>query len=265
MNVSKAVRLVSLLPVRPVEFYDRVMTVVEVKSERGLEAPPAGNGLSFIDALRLAFDIPASDIQAILAEKPLRQIEEKVREGIRRAKVGGPFDTSHNGDFSLARSIYVICRLMSPDAILETGVAYGVTSALTLQALAVNGKGTLTSIDLPPLGKDADHNVGFLVPEELRERWHLHRGTAKRVLPALLPSLKNVDLFVHDSLHTYRHMTFEFQAVWPFLRPGGILISDDIGLNKAFQDFNSKSNPTFSAVVKEEDKDAQFGILVKGI
>jgi predicted O-methyltransferase YrrM len=41
---------------------------------------------------------------------------------------------------------------MSPNIVLETGAAYGVTSAFIVQALEVNRKGTLISVDLPPLG-----------------------------------------------------------------------------------------------------------------
>jgi len=72
-----------------------------------------------------------------------------------------------------------------------------------------------------------------------------------------------VDLFVHDSLHTYHNMSFEFESIWGYLRPGGVLVADDVGLNDAFLDFAAKVNPAFCAVVNQKDKDALFGILVK--
>ncbi|RMG03228.1 MAG: hypothetical protein D6735_08975 [Acidobacteria bacterium] len=71
--------------------------------------------------------------------------------------------------------------------VLETEVGYGVTSAFILKALEVNGHGTLHSVDLPPLGCDADQFVGILIPELLKYRWQLHRGVSRRVLPSLLP------------------------------------------------------------------------------
>jgi len=46
-----------------------------------------------------------------------------------------------------------------------------------------------------------------------------------------------VDIFVHDSLHTYRNMRFEFETVWPSLTHSGVVISDDIAMNRAFEDF----------------------------
>ncbi len=109
-----------------------------------------------------------------------------------------PFTTRHHADLSLARLCYAVCRLLRPEIVLETGVAYGVTTALVLKALQVNGKGRLYSIDLPPLGENADAFVGYLVPEALRARWTVNRGVSKRVLPQLLPRLGRVDLFIPD-------------------------------------------------------------------
>jgi predicted O-methyltransferase YrrM len=59
-------------------------------------------------------------------------------------------------------------------------------------------------------------------------------------------------------------MAFEFETVWPFLRKGGILIADDVGMNDAFSDFAMNVKPAFAAVIKKEkDRDALFGIMVK--
>jgi predicted O-methyltransferase YrrM len=261
---QKATQLLSLLPTRPVEFFDRVMTVVERAGDSALGFRNGyGNTLNFADALSLALGVSNSDIANLLAEQELKQLEKRVSAGIAHAKGTGPFNLGHNGNFSLARSIYVMCRLLSPSIVIETGVAYGVTSAFALQALAVNRKGMLISIDLPPLGKDADRYVGSLIPQELRERWHLHRGAAKRILPNLVASIKEVDLFVHDSLHTYHHMSFEFQTVWPYLCPGGAVVADNVDMNHAFHHFTRRVKPTFSAAVTEENTTDLFGILMK--
>jgi predicted O-methyltransferase YrrM len=246
-----------------VEFYDRVMRVVEVTKQSRRSPSKTKDSITFMEALGLALDISTRDIAEILSESHLGSIEMTVSEGIASARTVGPFDPGCNGDFALARSIYVICRLCSPNAILETGVAYGVTSAFVLEALAVNQKGTLFSIDLPSLAKEADQHVGALIPQQLRERWHLYRGTAKRVLPKLLPSIGKLDLFIHDSQHTSRNMTFEFETVWPSLRPGAVLIADDVELNDAFSDFAAEVKPSFAAVIQEENKEARFGIMVK--
>jgi hypothetical protein len=263
MRALKAVRLLSLLPKHPVEIYDRVMTVIQVNKERRRTSTPTSNTVNFVDALNLALGVSIGGITEILAENELHHIEKNVSDAITNSKGSGPFDLGHCGDFLLARSIYVICRLLSPNIVIETGVAYGVTSAFTLQALAVNNKGTLFSIDLPPLSPDADEHVGAFIPPQLRGRWRLKRGPTKRILPSLLPPITEVDLFVHDSLHTYHNMSFEFESIWGYLRPGGVLVADDVGLNDAFRDFAGKVIPAFCAVVNQKDKDALFGILVK--
>ena len=46
-----------------------------------------------------------------------------------------------------------------------------------------------------------------------------------------------IDVFIHDSLHTYDHMLSEYHAAYPRLRPGGLLISDDADWNHAFSQF----------------------------
>ena len=70
-----------------------------------------------------------------------------------------------------------------------------------------NNNGRLISIDIPSqAGKLtmetnlASKEVGKLIPDVYRDRWELHLGDAKELLPKLL--LENeVDVFIHDSLH----------------------------------------------------------------
>ena len=39
---------------------------------------------------------------------------------------------------------------------------------------------------------------------------------------------EKIDIFFHDSLHTYDHMMFEYLTSWDYLKEGGVLFSDDI-------------------------------------
>jgi predicted O-methyltransferase YrrM len=52
-----------------------------------------------------------------------------------------------------------------------------------------------------------------------------------------LAELGNIGVFIHDSLHTYEHMRWEFETAYPYLRTGGLLLSDDALWNGSFQDF----------------------------
>jgi len=136
-----------------------------------------------------------------------------------------------------AAALYLLVRLTKPDRVIETGVSVGVSSAHILSALEDNNKGELHSIDLPPDNLPAGKKCGWAVPESLRSRWNLHIGDAKNLLEPLLDSLQEIDFFIHDSLHTYDHMMWEFRTAWKYLSQQGLLLAHDVGRNKAFSDF----------------------------
>jgi len=152
--------------------------------------------------------------------------------------------------FSESRILYLLTRCYKPNIIIDTGVHHGLSSAMFLLGLHKNKKGHLYSIDLPhPKRKDMsekekqnrlatypkDKSVGWLVPEILRDRWTLQLGDAKILLPQVLKDVNECDIFFHDSDHSYSHMQWEYNTIWPHLN--SILLSDDIGKNKAFDDF----------------------------
>jgi predicted O-methyltransferase YrrM len=163
-----------------------------------------------------------------------------------------------------AYCLYVACRLVRPKAVVETGVGPGVSSAFILKALNENSFGTLHSIDMPNyeevLVKSdpeyADHErsgrklvivppgkePGYVIPDGLRERWDFHVGLSSEVLPKVLSEIGQIDLFLHDSEHTYKNMMFEYQTAWPSIRDGGLIIGHDTGWNAAFSDFGSQVN-----------------------
>ena len=110
-----------------------------------------------------------------------------------------------------------------------------------LAALAEVGHGRLISIELPPepvvLADGVEYDwsrrgVGWAIPQRLRDavgdRYQLVLEDVRTALPRLLEEEPALDVFVHDDLHTPDHMRWEYELVWPKLRPGGILMSDDI-------------------------------------
>lgn len=135
------------------------------------------------------------------------------------------------------RSLYLLTRLIKPDCIVETGVASGASSAYILRALHDNKNGQLYSIDLPPDNLPKGKTSGWIVPQSLRSRWRLYIGDTKELLEPLLHKLGGIDCFIHDSLHTYEHMMWEFRTAWKYLQHGGLFVSHDVGANDAFFDF----------------------------
>jgi hypothetical protein len=74
------------------------------------------------------------------------------------------------------------------------------------------------------------------------------------VLPILLNSLGQIDIFLHDSDRSYENQKFEYETTWPCLKRGGVLLSDDC--SKAFFEFAKKVDARSFMYCK-------FGILVK--
>jgi predicted O-methyltransferase YrrM len=150
--------------------------------------------------------------------------------------------------------LYWLARRLRPRTIVQTGVCNGFSSAMLALALARNGDGgQLHAIDLPHVFNPADpawtrrghvygviipegRTSGWLVPDSCRDRVHLQIGDAAALLPPLLARLGAIDFFFHDSDHTYDHMAFEFGEAKRVVRPGGLVVADDIAWNASLWD-----------------------------
>lgn len=147
------------------------------------------------------------------------------------------------GQIIVPELLYVLVRKLCPETVVETGVAAGVSSAYILQALEDNEYGRLYSIDFPnyamvtgqPIPQGME--LGFAIPNNLRHRWELLKGKSGDLLRPLMRRLNAVDIFFHDSEHSYENMGYEYNEAWRHLKTGGLLISHDINDNKAFGDF----------------------------
>jgi predicted O-methyltransferase YrrM len=238
-------------------------------TERVLIRPPSYVTVGWETALD---DLGArfGNVADILREPALLEVEENTRRLLADIRHGDPYVPHWASDSLLARCCYLACRLIEPEVVVETGVAYGVSSAFILRAMEQTGHGTLHSVDLPPLRRKYERSWGIAVPDELRSRWRLHRGTSARVLPRLLRETPTVDLFVHDSLHTHRNMRREFDAVWPHLRNGAVLLADDVERNRAFGELRQKAPALWRVIEDREVTPLQgkaapvvFGIAIK--
>jgi predicted O-methyltransferase YrrM len=146
--------------------------------------------------------------------------------------------------------LYVATRIIRPQVMIETGVFDGMSSSVILQAMEDNGSGSLVSIDLPAtntiLGSTQRMREttlprgcqpGWIVPEYLGSRYRLVLGDSKVLLPQLLREYPTIDVFFHDSLHTFDHQYYEYATAWSHVREGGLLLSDDIFWSHAFHKF----------------------------
>jgi predicted O-methyltransferase YrrM len=179
----------------------------------------------------------------------------------------------NDGDPGSVRAIWTLIRHTRPSIVVETGVAHGMTSRFILEALDCNGAGNLWSIDLPPVDPETRQEVGIAVDKAaLRDRWAYIAGTSRRRLPPLLSQLRRVDLFIHDSMHSARNVAFEMNLAWRYLRPGGVIVVDDIDANPSFKVFAERhpEHPSFVCTAEPITPDTRrfnqkglFGIMVK--
>jgi len=155
------------------------------------------------------------------------------------------------GQIAFPELLYVLVKLIKPKVIVETGVSAGVSSAYILQALDDNGYGKLYSIDYPNyaiIEAKPVTQTGFAVPVYLRNRWSLLEGKSVDILPTLNRNLDGIDMFMHDSEHSYENMKFEYEEVWDNINYGGLLISHDINDNKAFSEFSNSKKKVYREI-----------------
>jgi hypothetical protein len=74
----------------------------------------------------------------------------------------------------------------------------------------------------------------------------------------------NVDLFIHDSLHTFKNTLFEMEQAASVMPPGGVMLIDDIRSHDGFLTF-AKRHPEFKTIlVSTLDGIGAVGIAVSG-
>lgn len=113
------------------------------------------------------------------------------------------------------RTLYSVILAVKPELVVETGASLGVSSSYILSALHENKKGQLISVDV-------EKQAGEIVDDRLRHLWDLKIGKSQDVLPIL--DIDKIDVFFHDSDHSYSNMMWEFGWAYPKLKKGGIIV-----------------------------------------
>jgi hypothetical protein len=125
---------------------------------------------------------------------------------------------------------YALVRALEPEHVVETGTHMGLGSSIIAAALLRNGHGRLTTIDV-----DAD--AGYLITEPWASVIDRRIGSSVDELA----SLRDVGIFLHDSLHTYEYETSELAAVGPNLRPDAVALSDNAHDSSALSDWAERT------------------------
>lgn len=203
----------------------------------------------YLPQLAAAWKIPLESLQSHYDDLQasagfLKEINRAIRDVPEFAGV----QFLHVSEFRLYRCLlYLLTRAFRPEVFVETGVLNGFSSAFILLAMEHNQTGTLHSIDLPPVDEriraqgtgplPRGKTAGWAIPDRLRIRHKLSLGDARILLPQILQDQTPLDVFLHDSDHSYQHMMFEMALAWPYLRPGAWMLCDNVEQNEAFFDF----------------------------
>jgi Methyltransferase domain len=129
---------------------------------------------------------------------------------------------------------YAIVRAARPDHVVETGTHLGLGSCVIAAALLRNGHGRLTTIDIDP-------EAGYLIGEPWASVIDRRVGDSTD----MLGTLRGVNVFLHDSLHTYDYETRELAAVEPNLHADAIILSDNAHESAALSDWAERSGRRF--------------------
>ena len=156
--------------------------------------------------------------------------------------------------------LYALAAHLGATRVVETGVAYGWSSLAILLSLRDRPDARLFSVDLPNFPRRNDAWVGCVIPPELHKQWRLYRMADREGLPRALRATRRIDLAHYDSDKSIAGRAWAYPRLWRALRPGGILVSDDIGDNVAFRDFSVQTG--VEIIVVGEDNKYQ-GILVR--
>jgi hypothetical protein len=125
---------------------------------------------------------------------------------------------------------YAIVRAAQPDHVVETGTHLGLGSCVIAAALLRNGHGRLTTIDIDP-------EAGYLIGEPWASVIDGRTGDSIDILG----TLTDVDMFLHDSLHTYDYETGELTAIEPKLRADAVILSDNAHQSSALSDWAERN------------------------
>jgi predicted O-methyltransferase YrrM len=173
------------------------------------------------------------------------------KEVIKNYKTAGPI-TRYGIDV-----IYSLIRKTKPRIIIETGISYGFSTAVILFALLKNNdESKLISIE-----KNVMYYTGSFVQDYLKKNWCVKFGKSYDILPDITD---DIDIFLHDSLHTYDNMYFEYTWALNRLKENGFIISDDIGHNNSFFDFTNNNNLKYYLIrTSSHNKKFSIGVMIK--
>jgi predicted O-methyltransferase YrrM len=202
------------------------LTTKDVKTDSGASSDLSARRFStLVEALgRLpAIEFSTAEAIALLADSyraNLKPIELSDWTG----DVGSHFEIS-SSDGIKGRILTAAVRFTRSARCLELGTAYGMSALFLLEALKAAGEGRLTTLE----GYEPLFSLSSpLLTARHGDRVSCRLGSTQETLSSLMNSIDPVDLVFHDAGHSRDDYIRDFQAMLPGLRPGGVVLIDDI-------------------------------------
>lgn len=178
--------------------------------------------------------IPLTGARMVAITESYNAVQTDITERYRGLQLGAPEEW--RVERATGFLLFALISSLKPAVVLETGTANGHSTAVNLRALDLAGGGSLHSVDV-------SGSVGALLTMTERNACHLHTirpAHAVRDFKAVVRGLSRLDLFFHDSDHSYTGQLSELRTVWPIMPSGGYVVVDDANESWAFFDFASE-------------------------
>jgi hypothetical protein len=188
---------------------------------------------SAVDILQRYFSLSSDSPELRLLQSEFVALQSELHDRYSRAALNYPEEFAVEEETS--RLLYMIVRLHQPRTILETGVANGHTTFFLLRAISANGMGHLHSVDIST-------DVGALIQGDDVGAWTLHvldAGRPRKHFDRIASQVGPVDLFLHDSDHSYPWQRWELETTFRCRSKHWLWACDDADASFAFLDFCS--------------------------
>jgi predicted O-methyltransferase YrrM len=118
--------------------------------------------------------------------------------------------------------LFALVRALKPEHVVEIGTWFGCGASHILEALALNKRGTLTSIDTDP-------NAGSEIPTSLRKRWKFIHARGQDAIAA--GQVAAADMVFEDAPHDIEETATILAAARDGLKPRLIISHDGMHFN----------------------------------
>jgi predicted O-methyltransferase YrrM len=141
------------------------------------------------------------------------------------------FPLYYNSGPKTLKMLDLLVKEFKPSVVVETGFGNGVSSKQILSSFKELGlnDSKLYSFDTDPIVKSTE-----LMNDP---QFNLILIKSPRYLTMEMNKIGKIDMFYHDSNHSYQNQSFEYDLAWKMLNDGGILATDDVNLSDAFFHF----------------------------